>query len=156
MHRTLPLLLILVSACSDDRRAPPPAPAKPSLPTLVHSTQMDLARELDDADRRGTWSEVQHRWQGQVLRWEVTRLEQLCRTPSECHVLAFPVMRPAQHGWLPAVEFAPGQFAALQAACKGQPQCKITIEGTLAQLDVSGEMPTKLRFSNVTIARKTT
>ena len=155
MIRALPLLPLLIACSAEDRRTPPP-PTPAPLPKLVNATQMDLARDLDDAERLGTWSEVQHRWQGQVLRWEVTRIKQLCAKPEQCHVVAFPVMRPAQRGWLPAVELAPGQFAALEATCRGQEHCKITIEGTLAELHVSSEMPTRLKFSNVMIKSKTT
>lgn len=152
--RTLSLLpILLVAACSsEDRRSAPPQPAR--LPPLVHATQQDLAKELDEADRLGTWSEVKHRWQGQVLRWEVTRVPQLCKSADECHVVAFPVMRPAQRGWLPAVQWAPGQFSALEKACAGTEQCKITIEGTLSELYASPELPTHLTFSNVTITKR--
>ncbi|MEJ7600664.1 MAG: hypothetical protein WKG01_22350 [Kofleriaceae bacterium] len=155
---TRALLLIVIAACSaEDRRTPPPSPpTQAALAPLLPSTQQDLARELDDAERRGTFTEVQKRWQGQVVRWEVTRIPQLCATAAECHVVAFPVMRPAQRGWLPRVELAPGQFAILEAACRGALQCKVTIEGTVARLDVSAELPTQVRFSNVTVARKTT
>ena len=151
------LLLIVVAACSaDDRRSPPASPpTKAPLAPLVHSTQVDLARELDDAERRGAFTEVQKRWQGQVVRWEVMRIPQLCASAAECHVVAFPVTRPAQRGWLPRVELAPGQFAALEAACRGIAHCRITIEGTVAKLDVSAELPTQVRFANVTVTKTT-
>ena len=155
MIRALPLLPLLVACPAEDRRMPPPPKPAP-LPELVTATQMDLARDLDAAERQGQWTEVQHRWQGQVLRWEVTRIKRLCATPEQCHVVAFPVMRPEQRGWLPQVELAPGQFAALESACRDQESCKITIEGTLAELHVSSELPTRLKFSNVTIKSKTT
>lgn len=155
MIRALPLLPLLIACTAEDRRMPPPPKPAP-LPKVVNGTQMDLARELDAAERQGTWSEVQNRWQGQVLRWEVTRIKTLCATAEQCHVVAFPVMRPAQRGWLPEVELAPGQFAALEASCRDQEQCKITIEGTLAELHGSSEVPTRLKFSNVMIKTKTT
>ena len=148
-HRsTLLLLLLSVAACSAEEKRPQVAP-EPTLPKLASATQADLARELDDADRRGTWSEVRHRWQGQMLRWTVTRQRALCLTAEACNVVAFPVRDTARTGWLPTLKFAPGQFAALQARCGDREQCEITVEGKLEKLAVSGEMPTNLELTGV-------
>jgi hypothetical protein len=149
-HRSALLLVLAVAACSSKDRSPPP-PIKQVPPALAKATQADLANELADADRLGTWQEVRRRWQGQVLRWTVIRSAVFCKTADECHVSAFPIQRPAKHGWLPALKFAPGQFAALEAKCGDRETCDVTIEGTLEKLDVSGEMPTNLRFSDVKI-----
>src|SRR4051812_35975882 len=106
LHRIASLLVVLAACSSEDRRsAPAPAPVAPQ---LAHGTQTDLARELDDAEHRGTWQEVRRRWQGQRLRWSVTRHAALCNTPERCNVAAFPVQRPAQSGWMPLLELAPG------------------------------------------------
>lgn len=149
-HRMLLSLVLLASACSsDERRVPPPTPA--ALPTLAAATQSDLGREIDDADRRGTWIEVKRRWQGQQLRWSVIRQRDLCKTEDACNVAAFPIMRPALHGWMPIVKFAPGEFAKLEAACGTAPQCDFTFEGKLSELNVSGEQPTRMTFSDVRI-----
>ena len=156
MHRTLPLLVLIVAACSskhDDISARPPANVTPA--SFANATQTDLAHELDDGARRGTWSEVKRKWQGQVLRWDVTRQRLLCRTAESCNVAVFPIERPAKHGWLPQLAFAPGQFAALESACGDREPCQVTIEGTLEQFEFSAEMPTNLRFSNVKIVTKT-
>lgn len=152
---TLLLLLLVcsVAACrsegSEDRRAPSPQLELP--PKLASATQSDLARELDDADKRGTWSEVKRRWQGQVLRWTVTRQKLLCATADACNVAAFPVQQHAPVGWLPTLKFAPGQFAALEVRCASKEQCQVTIEGTLEKLSVSGEQPTNLELTGVKI-----
>ncbi len=147
---TLLLLVLTVAACrTEDRRAAPPQ-AEPH-PRLASATQSDLARELDDADQRGTWNEVKRRWQGQVLRWTVTRQRVLCPTAEACNVAAFPIRRPAPAGWLPTLRFAPGQFAALEARCGGQDLCEVTIEGKLEKLQVSGELPTNLELTGVTV-----
>ena len=147
LHRILPIVL-LVAACSrGDRRTPPPAPAAP--PALAHATQSDLRTELDEAIHRGTWREVRTRWQGQHLTWTVTRYRALCGAADLCNVAAFPVERPAKQGWMPAVEFAPGQFDAMAAACGDRAQCEVTIEGRLVELDATGERATKLRFDGV-------
>src|SRR5690349_3644830 len=112
MNRTLPLLLLLLAhaACgSEDRPASPPTPIPPLPPSLTSATQQDLARELVDANNQGTWSELKRRWQGQVLRWNVTRQRVLCQSAELCHVAAFPIQRPAKQGWLPQLSFAAGQ-----------------------------------------------
>src|SRR4051794_15071401 len=107
---TIVLSFVLATACSrEDRRAAPVPAAAP--PALAHASQDDLRRELDDANRRGTWRELRTRWQGQTLRWTVTRFRTLCATPDACNVAAFPVNRPAQQGWMPIVDFAPGGYA---------------------------------------------
>ena len=120
-------------------------------PALAHASQADLARELDEAERHGTWTELRRRWQGQPLHWKVTRQRLLCLQASACHVAAFPIERPAKHGWMPALQFAPGEFDRLQRACGSQDQCDIEIEGTLSDLEVSAELPTSLRISEVKI-----
>ena len=151
--RLAPLALVLVvTACSSkDRRPPPPPP--PIAPQLAHSTQADLARELDEAAHLGTWQEVRRRWQGQRLRWTVTRHAALCSTAERCNVAAFPVQRPAQNGWMPLLEFAPGQWDALVTSCGDRADCDLTIEGTLVELDASGERATKMRFGDVSLVR---
>lgn len=149
LHRsTLLLLLLSIAACSAEEKRPQ-LKAEPTLPRLESATQADLARELEDADRRGTWTEVRHRWQGQTLRWTVTRQRALCFTAEACNVAAFSVRNAAPAGWLPTLKFAPGQFAALQARCGDREQCEITIEGKLEKLAVSGEMPTNLELTGV-------
>ncbi len=148
------LLLTVLTAChgADDHPAPT---AKPAPPALTKATQLDLATDLDDAAHRGTWLEVKHKWQGQLLRWTVTRQHMLCRSADACNVAAFPVQRPATHGWMPQLTFAPGQFAALEAACGDRAQCDVTIEGKLASLETSAEMPTNLKLVDVTVLTTT-
>lgn len=150
-HRSTLLLFVLtVAACrSEESRKPPALIELP--PQLTNATAADLARELDDADRRGTWHEVKRRWQGQVLRWTVTRQRKLCATAEACNVAAFPVQGQAPAGWLPSLSFAPGQFAALEARCAGKDVCEVTIEGKLEKLQVSGELPTNLELTGVKI-----
>jgi hypothetical protein len=150
LHRSALLLVVLTAAChSDDRPAPSPQIAQ--LPRLASATQADLARELEDAEQRATWSEVKRRWEGQPLRWTVTRQQMLCRSAEACNVAAFPIRRPAPVGWLPTLKFAPGQFAALEARCGGKEICEVTIEGKLEKLSVSGELPTNLEITGVKI-----
>ena len=155
MNRTLLLLSITVAACSaEDRRSP--VPAKAPAPSLAHATQTDLARELDQAQRNGTWLELRRRWQGQQLRWTVIRQRQLCGSAETCNVAAFPIQRPATHGWMPRLVFAPGQYDALVATCGAREQCEVTIEGVLDKLEASDESPTNLRFSDVRLVGERT
>ncbi|HWO24464.1 MAG TPA: hypothetical protein VNO30_37220 [Kofleriaceae bacterium] len=153
LRRSTLLLLVLATAAtacrSEEQRAAPPK-VEP-LPKLASATQADLAHELDQAEERGTWAEVKRRWQGQTLRWTVTRQRVLCQTAEACNVSAFPVQRPAPVGWLPTLRFAPGQFAALESRCAGKDVCEVTIEGKLERLQVSAEQPTNLELTGVKI-----
>ena len=74
-----------------------------------------------------------------------------------CNVAAFPVQRPAQHGWLPQLRFAPGEFEKLSSICGDAELCELEVEGTLKTLDLSGELPTSVHFDQVRVvgARKT-
>jgi hypothetical protein len=148
MHRML-LLSVAVAACHSDSRPPVPAPAP--APSVAKGDQTTLAKELDDADRRGTWLEVKSRWQGQRLRWTVTRQALLCASAEACNVAAFPIQRPAQHGWMPKLNLTPATYAKIEQTCGAREQCELTFEGTLSQLIVSGDKPTSMQFSDVVI-----
>ncbi|HSD87158.1 MAG TPA: hypothetical protein VLB44_06570, partial [Kofleriaceae bacterium] len=137
----------------DDRRSAPVARDVAVRPDLSGATQADLAHELDLADRRGTWREVEQRWEGQRLHWTVTRQRVLCQSASACNVAPFPIQRPAQQGWLPALELTPIEMAKIEAGCGSAQQCELEFEGTLTDLAVSGEMPTSMRFGSVRIVR---
>jgi hypothetical protein len=153
--RTLPVLLILAACSKSDDRQETPAVAVATPAPLASATQMDLAKDLDDAEARGTWREVRRKWTGQGVRWNVTRHRALCRNAKSCNVAAFPIQRPATHGWLPELRFADGQFAALEAQCGNQEACELTIEGTLEKLEVSAEMPTNVRIANARVVTTT-
>jgi hypothetical protein len=150
--RTL-IICIVLSGCTANERPGEKADLTP--PAFKNGTQQDLAREIDQANARGTWAEVRSRWQGQWLRWNVTRQKTLCRTAESCNVAAFPIQRPAKVGWLPQLVFAPGQFAVLDTTCGDREQCEITIEGMIERLEVSGEMPTNIKFGNVKVVTRT-
>ena len=149
--RTLTIAILMLGACkgAEDRR-----PAAKEVPALEHATQQDLAKELDVVDAHGSWAELKHRWQGQKVRWNVTRYRALC-TAERCNLAAFPIQRPAKRGWMPEVSFATGQYAALEATCGDKEGCEVTIEGTLEKLDVSSEMPTNVKLANVSIVTRT-
>jgi hypothetical protein len=150
MHRHLVSFTVLAAAaaCGNGDRIPPPPPAAAA---LAHASQADLAREIAEADRLGTWHELEQRWQGQTVRWTVTRQAVLCGSADDCNVAAFPIQRPAEHGWMPEVRFAPGQYDVLAGVCRGRASCEVTVEGTLGQLEVSAELPTRVQLSNVRI-----
>ena len=77
--RILPLLALLAAACgsSEDHASPAAQAGKPALPVLADASQTALASDLDAARVRGTWVEVKRRWQGQQVRWVVTRQRSL-------------------------------------------------------------------------------
>ena len=152
MRRTLPLLLTFTACNADDRRSPPPQ-HKPASPSLAHATQADLAKDIDDAGRLGTWDDVKSRWQGQALRWTVYWRSALCHSATACNVAAFPVMQAAKDGWMPRLELAPDQLSALQAACHAAEPCAVTIEGTLDKLELSADNPTSVHFKNVRVVQ---
>jgi len=153
MTNHTPVLVLFAStmllACrgGSDAPASPPVPARPQ---LARATQADLARELDEAERHGTWNDVQHRWQGLRLRWTVTRHRALCQSADACTVAAFPIQRPAQHGWLPALALSASEYTKLDARCGSAESCEVVFEGTLS-VEMSPELPTNLRFSDVQI-----
>jgi hypothetical protein len=141
-------VVLFAAACHRDDHRAKPAPSLAIKP-LEHASQADLARELDEADRHATWGDVRHRWAGQHLRWTVTRYTPLCRTASECHVAAFPIQRPAKHGWMPALALASGEWSKIESGCGNAAQCELVIEGTVGDLEVSGDLPTSLKLTDV-------
>jgi hypothetical protein len=146
MKRTL-LLIATVAGCGNPDAPAVPAPAA----ALARATAADLAHEIADAARLGTWREVQHRWQGQHVQWAVTRHRLLCGAADDCNVAAFPLERPAKQGWMPVLAFAPGQYEALSAACGDRELCELTVAGTLSTLEVSPELPTRVVLADVRI-----
>jgi hypothetical protein len=163
----LSLLLGLVScrggapSADHDRAVGTPTSPRPAAQALA-ATQLDLARELaasEMSDDPVTALAALHtRWHGRRLTWTVTRQEMLCRTADACHVTPFPVPAPKDAprvGWLPALEFAAGQFDKLTAACAGSTLCSVTFEGELTELVVSVDLPTSLRFTNVAVVTAT-
>jgi hypothetical protein len=143
------ILLVAVATAACGKTDHAPAPAAP--PPLTRASQADLASEIADADRLGTWSDIVHRWQGQHVRWTVTRQRLLCGSADDCNVAAFPIQRPARQGWMPQLTFAAGEFAALSALCGTQEPCEVTIEGVVSKLEVSPELPTSVQLSSVRI-----
>jgi hypothetical protein len=131
-------VLALVTACH--RREQPRPQVKPA--PLAQATQADLAHELEVADHKGTWAEVRHRWQGQALHWSVTRYRSLCSSADSCFVAAFPIARPAKHGWMPQLELSAAEYDKLDRACGAAEPCRVQFQGTLRDLSVSAEQPT--------------
>ncbi len=144
------LVLLVVSCRSSDRAAAPPP--SPSAAAVSPATAADLARDLDDADRRAAWTDVKQRWQGRRIRWNVTRVRALCNAPDACHVAVLSDEYPARHGWLPGLSFAPGAFAALASTCGAKDPCAVAIEGTIAELVAAPDKPQSVRLVDVTLA----
>src|SRR4051794_32400595 len=93
INRALAFYIVL-TGCTPTERPTEHVDVTP--PALKNGTQQDLAREIDQAKTRGSWSDVRHRWQGQWLRWDVIRQKSLCRSAESCNVAAFPIQRPAK------------------------------------------------------------
>jgi hypothetical protein len=150
MTRRIAIVLVLATACRGGNHVGETKQAVKA--THSAATQAELARELDDAERRGTQAAVKQRWQGLALHWTVTRQRLLCLTAEACHVAPFAIERPAKHGWMPALAFAPGEFEKIEAGCGNAAQCELEVEGKL-DLDVSPEQPTSMKFSGVKVLR---
>ena len=154
---TLIAATALVASCKDSAPRDHATPAAAHAPTMSAATQLDLARELDAAEASGDPAQLaalRARWQGVRVRWTVTRQVALCSKADACHVVPFPLPRPpavAGHGWLPALGFAPGQFERIASGCGRAASCDLTFEGKLADLVVSAELPTSLRFADVVV-----
>jgi hypothetical protein len=149
--RILTLVLVLVLVACGKHDDPAATTAARARAPLEHASQADLAREIADAELRGTWNDVQQRWLGQTLTWTITRHRLLCNSADDCNVAAFPLQRPAQQGWMPLLTFAPGQYDALATTCGDREPCELTIAGTLSALEVSPELPTQLRLTAVRV-----
>jgi hypothetical protein len=160
----LALLVLGLASCrggasSSSDRASGEAPLSPQPTAPVSAaTQRDLALELDATERapdpEGALVALHQRWQGRQLTWTVLRAQALCRSATACNVVPFPAPRPADvtaHGWLPRLEFAAGQYDRLAAACGAAAQCELTFTGDLVELEGSEDVPTSLRFTNVTV-----
>jgi hypothetical protein len=147
-------VVTLIAGCSrHDTRSAPSERDVAKHPVLGAATQADLARELDQAERRGTWRELKQRWEGQRLHWTVTRQRQLCQSPAACNVAPFAIRQAAQYGWMPALEMTSVQYTKLASACGDAEQCQVELEFTMRELDVSGDLPTSMKFSDVKVIR---
>jgi hypothetical protein len=118
-------------------------------------TQVDLTREIDAAERTGSFEAVRARWRGRRVMWTVTRHRVLCSSASSCHVAAFPVQRPASHGWMPGLEMSDRELSDLDARCHGAERCELEIEATLSELTVSPEQPVSMVLGDVVVLRAT-
>jgi hypothetical protein len=141
------IIVVALAACKAKTEDCPPAPAV----AVALGTQADLAKELDKAERDGSWADIKHRWQGGHVTWTVTRQRPLCMSANQCNVTPFPIGGGAKYGWLPKLTFAPSQFEKLDASCGKSERCELTFEGTLSELTVSPDLPTSLRFTDVKI-----
>ena len=97
INRALVFYVVLTTGCTPNER--PGAQQDLTPPSFKNGTQTDLAKEIEEAHGRRTWSEVRHRWQGQWLRWNVIVHESLCRSEEACNVAAFPIQRPAKESF---------------------------------------------------------
>jgi hypothetical protein len=145
------LIVIALAACkgsSDDCKIPAPAPV---MVTAVGGSQSDLAKEMDAADKTAGWQDLKHRWQGKLVTWQVTRQRSLCNDAAACNVRPFPTVQGVHYGWMPRLELSAAEYAKLEAGCGKAEPCNVTFQGVLSDLEISGDSPTNLRFSDVKI-----
>jgi hypothetical protein len=143
--------VIALAACkgsSDDCASPAPAP---TVTTTTGGSQSDLAKDMDAADKTAGWQDLKHRWQGKLVTWKVTRQRLLCNDANACNVRPFPTVQGVHYGWMPKLDLAPAEFAKLEAGCGKSDPCDVTFQGVLSNLEISGDSPTNLRFSDVKI-----
>ncbi|HUS33282.1 MAG TPA: hypothetical protein VMZ53_32490 [Kofleriaceae bacterium] len=54
-------------------------------------------------------------------------------------------------GWLPSLELSTSEYAKIEAGCGDAEQCQLELDFKVRELDVSGDMPTSMRFSEVKV-----
>ena len=165
---TLGALALITAACTKPDAPPQPQPWATGVPTAVE----EHARELDARDQYalldaivaakgndtfadpGTMPRVRSEWVDRRYRWEARLQPSLCGPIGECVVLPFDHNRreePIAQGWLPRLALATEARTALVERCSEFRQCVVTFEGTLAQFELSSEVPTSLTFSDVEV-----
>ncbi len=156
MMRTFATLLVLsvvAVVCSKSETATPepaPQPAVAPVAQLADTLPTTLAKEIEEVRLNGKWDGLRKRWTGQHVSWSVTRYNPLCKSAAHCNVAAFPIQKAAQQGWMPEVTFAEGEFAKIEKAC-GAAECKLQIDGTLAEVRGSDAQPAAMRIANVKV-----
>lgn len=137
--------------------APAPLVAAGPGAELWAGSQDELAIALDAVAAQvdpGASAALRQRWQGKRVRWSVTRVPALCGPTEPCHVQPFASARRTEtsaHGWLPELRFAAGEREKLLVGCGDQPVCEVTVEARIDQLQVSDELPTSVRLSEVRV-----
>jgi hypothetical protein len=54
-------------------------------------------------------------------------------------------------GWLPTLELSPSEYAKIEAGCGNAEQCQVELDFNVRELNVSGDLPTSMRFSEVNV-----
>ena len=52
---------------------------------------------------------------------------------------------------MPKLDLSDAEFSKLQSGCRASDPCKVTFRGVLSDFQISGDAPTSLKFSEVTI-----
>lgn len=97
---------------------------------------------------------VRSEWIDRRYRWEVALQPALCSTVGDCVVLPFDHAtreEPITQGWLPRLELSADEREALRERCADLRGCVVDLEGTLAQFELSTELPTSLTFRDVVV-----
>lgn len=97
---------------------------------------------------------VRSEWIDRRYRWEVALQPALCGTVGDCVVLPFDHAtreEPITQGWLPRLDLSTDEREALRQRCAELRGCVVDLEGTLAQFELSTELPTSLTFRDVVV-----
>jgi len=158
MKRTLASLLVLsvaVVGCSKSAEQATASEAAPT-PAVAPVAKLDstlpgaLANDIDQVRQSGKWNELRQRWQGQHVSWDVTRYGLMCRSEARCNVGAFAMAKQAKEGWMPELSLSKDEFKKIEAAC-GAADCKLKIDGTIAEVRGSDAAPPSLRIADVKV-----
>lgn len=114
------------------------------------------ARQTPPSGRKSAMDAVRRQWQGRRLTWEVGVVPALCRTAAACPVLPVDHRRGLAtpsviQGWLPILQLRKDEFDRLHAQCDDFAVCVLRFVGTLAELQLSADLPVSLRFGDVTV-----
>jgi hypothetical protein len=119
----------------------------------------EIESALGDSIERNASSmaKVRSGWVGKRFRWEVGLVPVFCRSYDRCNVAPFDHgIRPdrrIRQGFMPQLALDEAGFAAMQAACAGQPPggtgCVLHIEATMGRFAFSPDEPTAIRFDDV-------
>jgi len=102
----------------------------------------------------GILPRVRSEWINRRFRWEVALQPALCGAVGDCVVMPFDHAsrsEPITQGWLPRLDLSTQERTALRERCADLRRCVVDVEGTLAQFELSTELPTSLTLREVTV-----
>ncbi|MDQ3034035.1 MAG: hypothetical protein M3Y87_16590, partial [Myxococcota bacterium] len=112
------------------------------------ATAMLEAEAAAPNERASAHERVREQWRARRVRWEMMRVEGLCRGGGDCFFAPFDLARlggRAHFAFLPRVRFTEAEHARTSGACAAYgSECVVTVEGTLDDLGFSVGAPTSI------------